>query len=220
MKKIVLVLLCTSVVVFGSLQVSRADLFNGGFETGDFSGWTLSMPSLSLVADSATLLDPAAGGGYVPMEGDFLARIFMGEAGATASQQVALIAGTTLSGFAAFQSLDVGPDLGDDNAFVNILNANGVLIATPWSAHASSLTANGNDFGFTPFELWSWVVPTDGLYILQLGIANPDGNGSFNGQALFDGNLVSNPVPEPSTILLVLGGSGFFGLAALRRKLR
>jgi len=57
-------------MVFGLAGVSSAALINGGFETGDFTGWTVSIPSGGS-AEVVTSHTGDKGKNYTPEEGLF-----------------------------------------------------------------------------------------------------------------------------------------------------
>ena len=61
---------------------------NGGFETGDFSGWDLNDPSLGTFVATAF-------GSYVPNSGDYFAALGASGLPGTVSQDLNTTAGTT-----------------------------------------------------------------------------------------------------------------------------
>lgn len=178
-----------------SLAPAEAGVVNGGFETGDFTGWTLSHPTLGSVVTSHD-------GDYVtyaPVEGSYFAVLWAGAGTGvytTLSQQILLNAGDTLAGMAAFDYRDYDPF--DDEAYVRVYDEWNNLVATPWYEHGLAHP----DYWDGPWTPWSWTAPSSGIYLLEFGIAN-QGDNLLPSAALFD-------IPEASTFgLLGLGIVGF-----------
>ena len=201
MKKL-LVFLCTILLFFGVAGVASA-LDNGGFETGDLTYWTATVPA----GGSAQVV--TSHDSYGPVEGTYFAELKTDGPGSytTLSQSVSLTSGDVLSGWAAFDYGDYHPY--DDNAYVKIYNGDS-LLATPWDEFG----LDHPNYWDGPWTYWEWTSPTGGDYTLVYGVSNAlDGiNDSY---ALFDAPGVA-PVPEPATMLLL--GSGLIGLASLGRK--
>jgi len=191
--------------VLGCTMVSTgyATFINPGFETGDFSGWTLSNAGLGNVVTSH---QGDAGSLYLPVEGSYFARLYAG-AGAGVytmlSQPILLNSGDILSGWAAFDYRDYHP--WDDAAYVKVYDGLGSVVATPWYEHG---TAHSN-YWDGPWTKWSWTAPRNGTYKLEYGVAN-FGDNSASSAALFD------TIPEPITLFLF--GAGLIGLGLRKRK--
>jgi hypothetical protein len=203
-------------------------LINGSFETGDLTGWTVTMPGNTGMLGSPpvgqvfttgeALLGNAYGEVVGPADGEhFLAiedsyfplndRTLYSQL-ITVEQTVALTGGATISGWAGFLN---GDPFTFDQAFVNILSGSST-IATPWTAHSGGWSSG--DLSSRPlvsWAPWSWVAPSDGIYTLQFAINVSDDYASFG---LFDGTTVATP--EPSTLAMLTCAA--FGLALRRSR--
>lgn len=179
-----------------------ASLVNFGFETGDFTGWTLGGPAAIRTTHTGDL-----GTLYGPVEGDYFAGLAAGAGNVyqTLSQDFSAQTGESLHGYAAFDFRDYSPF--DDDAYVKLRDGSGTVIDTPWFVSGASVP--NHDDG--PWTLWSWTAPSDGTFTLEYGVRNR--SDSVNSSAaLFD----AAPVPEPLSLFLF--GSGILGGSLLRRK--
>lgn len=155
-------------------------LVNGGFETGDLTGWNVNVPGLAGVVTTFGYPVPT----HYSVEGDSFLVLTAGAANVytVASQTVTLNAGETLSGWAAFVAWDDMP--WNDDAAVVIVS--GGPLATPW---AQSVAVVGGYGQSSPWESWSWTAPADGVYTLELKVRNV-GDAMFSSVALFDANVI------------------------------
>lgn len=186
---------------------------NAGFETGDFTGWTLSAlsaPWAAVVTSRNGVIPPNLT--WNPKEGSYFAQLSSGVATnvyTTLSQDFSLEAGQVLTGWAGFDTLEgVGSSRAvyNDDAYVQILDG-GTVVSTLWARFASGGESN--------WYQWQWTATGTKTYTLQFGVRNITDN-QLNSFALFDA-VEATPVPEPASLLLL--GSAL-GLSALRRRLR
>lgn len=205
--------------VFAVTSVS-AQPTNGGFETGDTTGWTTYIPSGGTI-DVVTQHSGDSGTVYNPEEGNYFALLKTDGPGSytTLTQTIDLTADQTIEqtirGYAAFDAWDYLPYL--DSAYVKIYDSSGSLVATPWYEDVSTV----GDFGDGSWTYWEWTAPTSDSYTLELGIAN-SGDSEWDSYALFDYMIVSEVViPEFTTIAIpvasILGLLFFFNYRKRRR---
>lgn len=181
---------------------ANAGLINGGFETGDFTGWTLSSGGAHNVV--------GAHGSYGPKEGNSFALLESAAMDVLTSvwQHYYLDAGQSLGGWAFFDTTDYLPY--NDYAKVEIYGSSG-LVATPFFTNVGSV----GDYGDGPWTYWSFMAPSDGFYTVVMGVAN-SGDGSVVSYGGFDNVVGVEQIPEPGT--LTLFGLGLAGLGLARRR--
>lgn len=223
-------MILTAAVVLALCNPSIADVINGGFENGDFTGWEVSIP----YGESEFYgLRPAGSAeivfgdyhGNLPAGGDFMARIGSGDEyflgtdtyEITASQTLALSAHDTISGEAFFFNGDYLPQ---DFGFVKILDNLGAEMAVLWMEYSGgsdpSDPNNADYLSATDWAYWEWQAPTDGLFEIVLGVST-FGDNAFSSYAYFDHITVAS-VPEPT--LFSLTGLSFLGLLMLRSRFK
>jgi hypothetical protein len=210
-----------AIAVALSVPAQAAGLLNGGFESGDLTGWTFSDGFVQVVtsADDATQ-DPIFGEHYLPTGGAYFAQLTAGvDVGVYSllSQDFTLSGASTVSGDAAFLAFDSAPF--NDDAYVRIFNADTNQIVF----NSDVLTVG--DFGHTDWTHFTSGVLGAGTYTLEAGVRNdpgPDGDdNSFSSQLLVDSFYISeiggSGVPEPASWTMLIGGFGLAG-ASLRRR--
>jgi hypothetical protein len=149
-----------------------AGIINGGFETGDFTGWNVSIApggqaqvvkTLSITtADNITAT-------YNAKEGQYFALLTNGRQDVWTVVSRPFGAGTdaVISGWAFFKTSDYLPFT--DESMVKITLYDGAVpIATLFQASVSTV---GN-YGGTPWTFWSYTFNTYGTYTIQAEVTN------------------------------------------------
>lgn len=180
-----------------------AAVINGGFETGDFSGWTQTFSTGS--QDVASLHVGVDRTTYDPVDGGQFAVLVAGAVNqpVTIEQSFALGIGDTVTGWAFFSSYEFENTGYNDFAFVQIFGSSSALVAQPF--YSDSDTIGLADGPWTP---WSLVAPTSDRYTLRMGVANgsedqvPVEPDPFPSEAGFDDVRVA-ALPEPSSLLVL-----------------
>lgn len=150
----------------GTASAATPVLTNPGFESGDFTGWTLFIPpggGTTNVSSYVSDLNQT----YTAVQGTRFALIKTNGPGsyATVSQTFTAAAGDTLSGCAFFDAQDYPPY--NDNGQVEILQG-GTPIATVYNEGVNSL----GSYGDGPWRAWSFTAPAAGTYTVRARIAN------------------------------------------------
>lgn len=210
MKKATTVLL---LMMLGCMATAQASITNPGFETGDFTGWTTSVP----YGATAKVVTSHASGSttYYPVFGNYFAELKTDGGGAqnTVQQSFTILSGQTIQGYAAFDWGDYGGWV--DPAKVEILSGTSV-IATPWAQSG----AGHPSYWDGPWEYWSWTSATTQTVTLRYRIANT-ADSSFDSYALFDASepQPAGVIPEPASLLVwsALAGLGIVGIRRRRR---
>jgi hypothetical protein len=207
--------LTAGAIVTLTAQPAGASIINGGFETGDLTGWTVTLTPGGTAAAVGSHVGAGLGTIYSPVQGSYFAEIKTDGPGnfEMLSQTITLAAGQTLAGFAAFDYGDFhnpsNPSQFNDKARIEVLDGSMTVIATPWQVQG----INVPEYWDGPWTAWSWTATTAGNYSLRVGIENSE-FGTFDSFALFDAFVV---VPETSTILAGAFLTLPLGLQFLRR---
>ena len=218
--------------------IARAGFINGGFETGDFSGWqTLGATSVQTAVFGIT---PAEGiyqallenhtPGFAGTSSDQI-ESFLGLASGTLSglgngdviQGTAIAqsftgnAGAVLSFRWNFLTNEDTPSTGNnDFAFISVSPVKTSTLASTLDTFVSSPIPEFT--AVTGYQTFTYTIPTSGTYTLGLGVVDV-GDEFTNSGLLVDNVSLTTAVPEPSTLLLtVIGACGLLGYAGLRRR--
>lgn len=218
-----IIMLCC---IFLFISTSFAALINGGFETGDFSGWTVGgVNGGSGVAVDGAAIPGVTYSGFLPSlvnvrSGEYAA---YGVAASTyseylsLSQQVVFLPGLCEVGF--YMGHDEQGEFGIDSAIQD-----GELAIFINGSHFEFTTrypANNFPIGSNPSDMYKFSTLFDsigGTAALEFRFSGSGGaRAGFSVDDIFATNTTSSaPVPEPSTILLL--GFGLAGLAGVARK--
>ncbi len=200
-----------TVMLAGLCSEAKAGFVNGGFETGNLSGWSIGGAGTVSVVNSHTTSTSGPFATYNPVEGNYFAVLAGENVGVytTIQQSFSVAVGDTLFGSAFFDADDYLPY--NDDAYVRILQGNNVLFYSDVS--------QVGDYGNTPWTNFTYTFSAGGTYTLEAGVRNVL-DGSLPSVLGIDG-FVAGPtaVPEPGSIL-VWGMSIVGAVAAKRRRSR
>jgi hypothetical protein len=232
--------LTATLAISGTLNASPIQLItNGGFETGDFTGWTVTDllgGSGAWFIDDTSGVTPLSGEPTVgPAGGSFYAVTDQTGPGTHALSQSFLVPFSATSVIVSFDMFmndwsDAGPlDLGLDHttldnqhARVDIMD----ILAGAFSTNPADIIASlippttdglGNPHAYTAysFDITSFVIGGNS-YTLRFGEVD---NLSFFNAGVDNIKVLANSadVPEPTSLALLGLGLGFIGMTAKRR---
>ena len=195
---LVVVLSSAAIVMPKAVKADPGSIVNPSFETGDLSGWIVSLPlgGEAVAVTSYTTVPPVSPMVYTAFSGSYFARIKTNGPGSysTVSQTFSAAAGDKISGWAWFVANDYMPF--DDNAHVHI-KLGATVLATVFSASVSSI----GDYGQTPWTYWEYTFTASGTYTVEAHLANVRDSAvdsQMGLDAVFVIPVVTSPTPRPT----------------------
>ncbi len=193
----------------------QAGLLNGGFETGDFTGWTTNnglskVVSSKVVSTAGTPSGPTAFTTMTPTEGKFFALLPAGNKATTIfSDAFDVKVGDKISFDWFFSAEDFKPWNDFASYSLELLVANTII-----SADILSMVDTVGNYGLTGWNKFSYVSPLDGDMSLKFWSVNTKDN-KLNSLLGVD-NVSVTAVPEPSALVIL--GLGFLAFGISRKK--
>ncbi len=156
------------VAVAGLASAASAGIQNGGFETGDLTGWTSNLegndPSFLAFATTGIELSPTQGSYHARLQSGKGANVYT----TLTSSPFNLAAGQEISGdfyLASQESFGV-----PDDGFVKLLDSNNVEVATLIALNRNQYSGFASSSGWLPFD-YTATSSLTGLR-LQVGVRN------------------------------------------------
>jgi hypothetical protein len=206
--------LFAAALAFMPISAGATALVNGGFETGDFSGWSwLGSPYSSVVPHLDHFNPSGPSSGYDPVEGAYFAAVtaqmYQTETPEGVFQEIDFDGLTRLSGAAALLS-----------NYIEGYDVQGIVRLVDQQGHAFDLFNNTTlglgDWGETGWITFS-VRPKAGHYRLEAFTLDHTLDAQQSADLLLDG-FRTDPVPEPGVWAVMILGFGAAGVMLRRRR--
>jgi hypothetical protein len=190
--KVAFGLLLISALELGAARAGSAQVVNPGFETGDLTGWTASIPEFVSVVNAFSPLSTYT---ITPREGEHFAVLSSGTGDGPPEATVLFQsftgnAGDVLHGSAFFATEDT--TIFNDTASIVITHGGSTEVF-----HQD--VASVGDQGHTGWVDWSYVLPAAGSYKLEASVVN----GTDNSVPSYLG-IDAHRLPESGTLALSL----------------
>jgi len=161
---------------------------NGGFETGDFTGWTVSIWSPWGSSSTAVVLPHGA---FSPQYGSYFAemRAPYDATESLTSSPFTAAAGDSISGYSYVGAMEGGQE--GARAEIDILSGNSI-INTPFLSYQPTYA----------WQRWSYTFTTAGTYQVRAQAASPGGEGNVDTRMLLDEVTLHRAAPAYAATLL------------------
>ena len=207
MRKITMI--CTLAVLFLAVGGVQADLTNGGFETGDLTGWTSTVPDTTtaeaVVSHTEKNWD-IPNTTWIPTEGSYFALLKTDgpDNWCTLEQSFSGAAGDVVSFNYFFDWGDKHPY--DDQSYGRLLDSSDALVWEffHWGQDGDPM---GEDYSNVGWSSESHTLTAVGTYTLKFGIKKED-DSHFDSYMAIDAVIV----PVPGAVLLGMLGLGVAGI--------
>lgn len=201
---------------------AEASVINGGFESGDFSGW--QTVGNDVVTTSASGVAPTEGTHQALLNTNFgvaspasasQIEMFLDLPGGTLTSMAAIDGGAIKQtiAVAAHDVLSFSWDFatnegvpGSNNADFAFVSITQLSVLADASSALVAYPQNPPFIFHTGYQSFSFAIPVSGDYLLGIGVVNA-GISRGNSSGLLVDDVALAPVPEPPTVWLFLVGS-------------